>query len=763
MKFPNDFFYDEVKEGFYVSSIMKYVRAAEMEVLDQFAQVCRKHNLKWFADCGTLLGAVRHGGYIPWDDDLDVCMLRDDYERFHKYAVQDLPPEFDVRTFENGENWQIKTHLVNSRVMLKTDEELVRTHGCPFRVGIDIFVLDYLAQDEGEEEVRRNLIKAVLAIADNGEGEGDFSEETLELLEMAEKVCNVELDRSKHLRRQIYGLAEKLASLYPADGAKYVALMPFWAAYHDHKYPIELVNKVVQIPYENIMINVPAGYDGALKVEYGDYLRVCRKGGMHDYPIFQDQLETYVRQAEVADLFDYIFDPDDLVPCREPKPIRIKQKALDLCKILRKMNDLLMINWGNTGNEVLPVLEKCQDIAIGIGNEIEKHEGNECVTIRRIEDYCESLYEAAVAIEDGDAESITTSFGKLTESLKQFSDSVERDLPDRKEILFLPFRAHQWECFDDIYKDAVSDPSNNVIVMPVPFYDRNFLGKLGEMHYETDGYPDYVKLTDYRTYDIQAHHPDMIYTQYAYDVFHCSYTLPTAYYTAELKKYTEELIYVPYFKIGEYDPEDEKLRQTTRYFVKIPGLMHADKVIVESMHMRDLYIQELINFCGEETRDVWEKKIIPLKQVCAVDDTKSEEISIPDEWKRIVYDECGEKKKVILYMITVSSLYQYQGKMIEKMRAVLQTFYDQRDKIALIFHPHPSIQNSMDLFERNTWLDYRKIVDEYRQAGWGILDESIDASDAIAVADAYYGDADVVMHKCRNLKKPVMIENADIM
>ena len=119
MQFTERYFYDEIKEGFYISSIMKIVRAAEMEVLDTFSQVCKKHNINWFADCGTLLGAVRHGGYIPWDDDIDVCMLRDDYTRFHKYAVHDLPEEYDVRTYENGENWQIKTHLVNSRLLMK--------------------------------------------------------------------------------------------------------------------------------------------------------------------------------------------------------------------------------------------------------------------------------------------------------------------------------------------------------------------------------------------------------------------------------------------------------------------------------------------------------------------------------------------------------------------------------------------------------------------------------------------------------------------
>ena len=91
MQFPYTYFEDEVREGFYISGIIKRAWAAQLEVLEIVDKICQKHNIRWFADCGTLLGAVRHGGYIPWDDDLDICMLRDDYIRFNEIAEQELP------------------------------------------------------------------------------------------------------------------------------------------------------------------------------------------------------------------------------------------------------------------------------------------------------------------------------------------------------------------------------------------------------------------------------------------------------------------------------------------------------------------------------------------------------------------------------------------------------------------------------------------------------------------------------------------------
>ena len=152
MEINSEYFYDEIKEGFYVSSIMKSVRAAQLEVLDQIDKICRRHGIHWFADCGTLLGAVRHGGYIPWDDDLDICMLRDDYTRFLQLAESELPKDYVVRTHENGELWQIKSHVVNRKYFAIDETELKQSHGCPFCTGVDVFVLDYLAPDPGEEE-----------------------------------------------------------------------------------------------------------------------------------------------------------------------------------------------------------------------------------------------------------------------------------------------------------------------------------------------------------------------------------------------------------------------------------------------------------------------------------------------------------------------------------------------------------------------------------------------------------------------------------
>lgn len=91
---PREFFESEVRNDFYVSTKRKKVWAVELDILLQFDKVCKKHGLRYFLDGGTLLGAVRHKGFIPWDDDLDVIVSRDDYEKLMGLSGEFSEPYF---------------------------------------------------------------------------------------------------------------------------------------------------------------------------------------------------------------------------------------------------------------------------------------------------------------------------------------------------------------------------------------------------------------------------------------------------------------------------------------------------------------------------------------------------------------------------------------------------------------------------------------------------------------------------------------------
>lgn len=96
------FLKEENRDGYIVSALMKKVWAVELDLLSELDRVCKKYNIKYYAAFGTLLGAVRNKGFIPWDDDIDVCMLRDDYAKFKEVAKNEFGGKYYYQDWYNS-------------------------------------------------------------------------------------------------------------------------------------------------------------------------------------------------------------------------------------------------------------------------------------------------------------------------------------------------------------------------------------------------------------------------------------------------------------------------------------------------------------------------------------------------------------------------------------------------------------------------------------------------------------------------------------
>ena len=108
MHLDEKFYQKETRCGYEVSEKMKKVWAVELNLLEYFDQLCREHNLRYFVDYGTLLGAVRHQGFIPWDDDIDIVMLRDDYEKLKMIAQDEVSsPYFFQNSYTDIMIWAL--------------------------------------------------------------------------------------------------------------------------------------------------------------------------------------------------------------------------------------------------------------------------------------------------------------------------------------------------------------------------------------------------------------------------------------------------------------------------------------------------------------------------------------------------------------------------------------------------------------------------------------------------------------------------------
>ena len=122
-------------------SNLRKVQNAELDILKEFIEICRKINVRYYVIDGTLLGAVRHQGFIPWDDDIDIGMFREDYEKFVALAPQVLPECLFLQTYRTDEEYYRNSGKIrnsNTTMIETVVKDLRMNHG----VFIDIFPLD---------------------------------------------------------------------------------------------------------------------------------------------------------------------------------------------------------------------------------------------------------------------------------------------------------------------------------------------------------------------------------------------------------------------------------------------------------------------------------------------------------------------------------------------------------------------------------------------------------------------------------------------
>ena len=150
---PDSFFAEEERWGYVTPAAMKQVWAVELDLLCEFDRVCKKLGLRYFLDGGTLLGAVRDGRFIPWDDDIDVIMLREDYDRLTALGPAEFKePYFLQNAYTDMDYRRGLSQLRRSDTTFVLKREVEKR--LPFNQGIciDIFVLDGLAPEAKVEQ-----------------------------------------------------------------------------------------------------------------------------------------------------------------------------------------------------------------------------------------------------------------------------------------------------------------------------------------------------------------------------------------------------------------------------------------------------------------------------------------------------------------------------------------------------------------------------------------------------------------------------------
>lgn len=409
------------------------------------------------------------------------------------------------------------------------------------------------------------------------------------------------------------------------------------------------------------------------------------------------------------------------------------------------------------GEKFLDILSTCQEEAISIGTRIDAVYGEGTESVKKLEEYCELLFKTSEEPEN---------YVLLDGWIRDAEACMQAEIPDKKEVVFLPYKSSMWDSLESVWMAAREDEECEAYVIPIPYFTKNPDGSFREEHWDIQEFPENVPVTRYDSYDFEQRKPDVIYIHNPYD--DCNYVVSVHpfFYSSNLINYTEQLIYIPYFVLGEINPDNEAAVEHVKSFIVTPVMINAHKIIVQSENMRQLYIKLLAEVSEPEgiSREYWEEKIFGTgsPKLDKIADMGMKDVEIPEEWKPVIYRKDGRRKKIILYNTGVDAMIKKRRQMVEKIKDVLAVMKEHQEEIALLWRPHPMMKATLLSVCPYLWPEYEEIVKTYRNEGWGIYDDTPDMDRAIVISDAYYGDGSSLVHLCQKAGKTVMIQNVDV-
>lgn len=249
------------------------IQKEEFDIIQQIDSICKAHNLTYFAIGGSVLGAVRHQGFIPWDDDIDIGMTRKDYEKFLKYAAEELPKGFFLQTFftENKSPFYFaKVRKDNTKLVEYYIRDLDIHHG----VFVDIFPFDNVPENTAVKNLHYRLCRVA---------------NQLYLSKSLTTVCSSRFQQKDNYKSLIRKILHIL--LLPVPKSLLFTLLDSCVQMFNNKeckeishivrrrlrIKLEDLYPIAYLPFGEMQMPVPNNYDAYLTAHYGDYKSLPEK------------------------------------------------------------------------------------------------------------------------------------------------------------------------------------------------------------------------------------------------------------------------------------------------------------------------------------------------------------------------------------------------------------------------------------------------------------------------------------------------------
>lgn len=278
----NNFLLPEVRCGFEVSAERKRLWTVILEILEIVVKICDKHHLTYWLEGGSMLGAARHGGIIPWDDDVDIALPRPDYNKLLEILPKELPPylvmQNTLTSFDSAESF---TKVRNSNTAC-IYPQMAKSHcHCNMGIFLDIFPMDGVPDSRFGRWLLARLIRLL-----NDVYRGMVPGESSTVLGKIKRLFLRPLAISPIIR-MFYSLRETLCGICDYQKSKTIQI---WIG----NYPMVLrmmrkkswVDELISVPFEYLYVKIPRCYDEILTHYFGDWHKMVRGGSMHEGAVF---------------------------------------------------------------------------------------------------------------------------------------------------------------------------------------------------------------------------------------------------------------------------------------------------------------------------------------------------------------------------------------------------------------------------------------------------------------------------------------------
>lgn len=762
---------EEERDGFVIPAQMKQSWAADLAILKDIDTICKCNGITYFADWGSLLGAVRHGGMIPWDDDLDIVMKRADYLRFLGAVEGDISGKLQVLTYRNQrpDNWMFMGKVVRKNRICFEPEHLRENYNFPYVASVDVFVLDYLYMDDASEQRRRDICLYLLGVANSikdGTLKGNQIRNNLQYIRKKWQIDLPYIDNAIEMARFLYGKIEELFAAVSENESAYLCqLFPWGLKGTANIYPKAYYEKAIKLPFEDTMIPVPLAFNEMLRLRYGEYWRLIKGGGAHEYPNFEIQKKDFEAEAGIQ-----------LPKYTVSKDVLLKKYDTNLVSDTIALTFKQMLSMGSEALVVPESVEQTvemQQLAIEMGNVIEEVKGEEQPSVRYLEQYCELLYELYELVEtqsDTKRKRMIECYSQLQECLYQFRECLQDTILSVTNIVIFTVYKREIEAVAEL-KHLLTEyaKSNNrkisVQVVVLDYYAKDYDGTLVEYWSDIDDFLQCFGVISQEQMPMERLaflYPDIVFSTNGYDQWNENVSVHPLYYSTQLRKCTENFVYYDTLAKTDFERQDEKSFHNLKYRLCCPGVMEADYVIVNSETLKERYIEKLTEIVGQTVRDgqitseekeqlaeYWRKRIIAKKELGSDNALKKD----AGNDSATVISSFIRKK--LLYCLSVGALLERGTEALRKIKSNLNTLKE-NTKIDFCVTVFPDLTEEIIAISPEIFGELFSLLDENKVS----LLRSSDVN--LYEITAYYGDGCPYMVRMQSLGKPVMIQNYEL-